>query len=364
MEKASTAQSSYPTVHPFIESVIGTEALFKSALKCCRGVMRKHSTQFYLLNIIEKTVALSRDLKTGKYKEGKTHIVPIEYPKPRTALSITFRDRVFQRSLNDVALYPQVARTLIYQNFACQKGKGTDAARKYYKRLLHNCWLEWRTNDFFIVEFDIKGYYDSMRHEIVDGVFSKRCDSWTASVASKTLSNQYKGDIGYNPGSQMVQIAGISYIDDFDHFVKRNIERKRYLHYMDDGRIIVRTEDEARKVIDVFSEELKKVGLTLHQKKTRIVPAKKGGVFIGFLYRVTDSGKVLMFRDPDKVKDLRRRYRRFANKIKAGFATIEELENSYKCARACMEKGNSARLLKRMDSYIEKIREEVKDGIH
>lgn len=44
---------------------------------------------------------------------------------------------------------------------------------------------------------------------------------------------QYAGDSGYNPGSQMVQIVGISLLDPVDHYVKEKLHVKRYIRYWD-----------------------------------------------------------------------------------------------------------------------------------
>lgn len=354
------APSAYPiALFPFIESVIGPEALYESARKCYKNVGHKYSTQAYSLSVIEKTIDLSNELTHGKYKEGRTHIVNIPRPKKRTALAISFRDRVLQRSINDVALYPQVTRSFTWANFACQKDKGTDVARDYYKRILHNAWLKWRTNKFKIVEFDIKGYYDSMVHAVTDGIFREKCDEWTANVASATLAKQYKGEAGYNPGSQMVQIAGIAYLDKFDHYVKEVLREKYYLHYMDDGRIIIAPDADEKELLEKIAVKLAEVGLTLHPKKTRVVTADKGGLFLGFIYRVTESGKVLTFRDPVQVKTIRRKYRRLANRIGRGEAEMSDLDTSYQCVRSFMLKGNSRRLIQRMDNFVENLRKEV-----
>ena len=39
------------------------------------------------------------------------------------------KDRVFQRSLTDNYLYEKVTKSFIYDNGACQVGKGTDFSR-------------------------------------------------------------------------------------------------------------------------------------------------------------------------------------------------------------------------------------------
>ena len=360
MPDGRIAPPGYPVAHSSLaESVFGPEALYISARKCAKGVGQKYGTQFYGLNIIEKTVVLANEIARGKYREGLSHLVHIPRPKKRTALAISFRDRVVQRSLNDVALYPQVTRGFIWSNFACQKGKGTDAARKFYRQMLHSAWLKWRTNKFKIIEFDIKGYYESMRHEETDRIFAKRCDPWAADTASRTLAHQYKGEVGYNPGSQMVQIAGIAYLDEIDHFIKENLRERFYLHYMDDGRIAVAPDADTDAILGVIAERLEKIGLRFHPDKTVVVTADNGGIFLGFKYRATESGKVLMFRDPACVKANRRTYRRLANKIKRREALASDLKTSYTCVRNFMAKGNSKRLLRRMDHFVNSLMEEI-----
>ena len=101
---------------------------------------------------------------------------------------------------------------------------------------------------------------------------------------------------------------------------------------------------------------LAEVGLTLHPRKTRVVTADEGGLFPGFRFRVTSTGKVLMLRDPAKVKDIRRRLRRLAALVRKGRRTAEDFENCYGCIRACLSEGNSARLVRNMDNYANELR--------
>lgn len=348
-----------PFTHP--GNVIGHEALYWSARRCWKGVSRKYSAQKYSLNIIAETVKLHKALANGKYKEGPTHIVKITYPKPRTALAITFRDRVYQRSLNDNALYPQMVRGFIGANMACQKGKGTTAARDFFKAMLRRAFIKYGTNRFQVLCGDIKGYYDNMVHAETERMIREKCDEWTAARTIETLERQYRfhGLKGYNPGSQMVQIAGISYLDEHDHFVKEVLRRKFYIKYMDDTRTIGAPDEDMESVRDEMAKELAKVGLWFHEDKTRIIRASDGVLFLGFVFRVTDTGRVRVSRDPDKVKTLRRKFRRLANKVRRGEAEAEVIDESWQCARACMEEGNSARLLRNMDDFVNNLKGEI-----
>ena len=353
------APSVYPAAHLMRETVWGEEALYASALKCFKGVGRKFSTQTYKLHLISNTVKLAREHRRGKYKASPPRVVQIEYPKKRTALSIAFRDRVTQRSINDLALYPQAVRRFVWTNFACQKGKGTDAAREYMKAMLRRAFLVYGSNDFKIVEVDAKGYYDNMRHDVTDAMFAKFLDPWTAAEVKKTLDRQYRGETGYNPGSQMVQIAGISYLDALDHHMKEVARRKMYVRYMDDMRIPARDGADVAHVLGEVCAMLAKVGLAAHPVKTRSVSAARGTVFLGFLFSVTPSGRVLVTREPKAVKANRRRLRRLAGKIRRGGAQPEALDESWSCMRSCMAKGRNRSLLRRMDDFVNSLKEEI-----
>ena len=365
MADGLNAPSVYPTAHSSVdETVIGFDALYESARKCWKGVSHKHSAQSYNVNILANTLKLGKELANGKYKAGDVRKVEITYPKPRTAYSITYRDRVYQRSINDNSLYPQVVRRFIYQNYACQKGKGAEAALQYFKSALHRAYLKYGSADFYILSCDVRKYYDSMVHSVTDRIIRESVDKWTADKVCETLSRQYAGDRGYNPGSQMVQIAGIAYLNELDHFIKETLRIKIYVRYMDDFHIVLKSREELEEVKAKVAVKLGEVGMELHPDKTRIRSARSGVVFLGFKFVVTDSGKVLMFRDPQRVKEIRRRLVRLAHKIERGDAEISDLDTSYQCVRACMAKGNSARLLRNMDAFVKELKEGINARTH
>ena len=55
--------------------------------------------------------------------------------------------------------------SFIYDNYACQKGKGTDFARNRLKELLRRYYRK-HGNTGYVYQFDIKGYYPNMSHEV------------------------------------------------------------------------------------------------------------------------------------------------------------------------------------------------------
>lgn len=215
------------------QKVAGYEALHESMMKCVKGVLWKDTPAHYFLNNIEENLILARQLQNGKYKQKKTRKFKVYYPKERDIVSVHFRDRVFQRSLNDNILYPKISRSFIYDNMACQKGKGPDKARERLKNFLQRFYRKHGTAGY-VLKCDIKGYYPNMSHKVVKDCFKKVIDGWTYQQACCVLDNQYDREIGYNPGSQMIQIAGIGILNALDHFIKEELHIEFYIRYMDD----------------------------------------------------------------------------------------------------------------------------------
>lgn len=333
-----------------IDDIIGFDALYESMNKCRKGVMWKDSVAAYCMNGIERTLKLSQELKEGEYKARPPIRFMITSPKPREIASIKFRDRVFQRSLNDNAVYPAMCKSFIYDNFACQKGKGTDAARDRLKEFLRRYYRK-HGSAGYVAQFDIHGYYPTMDHEVTEELFRKKLDPEIYEMVERILHEQYEGESGYNPGSQLIQIAGISILDEFDHFVKEKMHAKYYIRYMDDFLIISDDQEYLKDCAKRVKEQLKKIKFTLNEKKTRVYPLKEGIEFLGFHFYLTETGKVLMLIKSENVKRERKKLLRLVEKSKRGDMPKEKVDESYASWRTHAAKGNTQMLLRRMDKY-------------
>ena len=167
----------------------------------------------------------------------------------------------------------------------------------------------------------------------------------------KRLRGQYKGDAGYNPGSQMVQIAGISVLDPVDHFAKEQLRCKYYLRYMDDILFISPDRAYLEDCKQRIEELLHEMGFEYNQKKTRIYRLSEGIDFLGFTFRMTDSGKVLRLISAKNVKMQRKKLVRLVALCKSGKYPKSIADDSYRCWRAHAAKGNTWKLLARMDKF-------------
>ena len=257
-----------------IEELFSVDNIWDSMLKRRKNVSWKPSVKQFVLNANAECSRMSKKVLEGTWKNGKPHEIDILYPKKRKGLAIRFPDRVYQGILNDDILYPEMTRHFIYANMACQKGKGPDKARELLKKYIRNHYHNHGT-DGYVLQIDITGYYPNMRHDKVKECFSRYIPPQLMGLISDVLDQQYIGEVGYNPGSQMVQIAGISLLNPTDHMIKERLDIKHYIRYMDDFILIHESKEYLEHCLCEIKSMLADLGLSVSQKKTHITPLSK-----------------------------------------------------------------------------------------
>ena len=342
------------------EYIIGFDQLYESACKCQRNVTWKPSVKSFMLNSEENIHRMHKQLKNGTWKHGKPRKKIITYPKRREALSIPYKDRVYQRSINDNSLYPQMTKSFIYANSACQTGKGTDFTRKLVKKYMWNYFCKYG-NQGYVMQIDIHGYYQNMKHEEVSKRFKEKVDSDTYEMSMSVLDTQYNGDTGYNPGSQMVQIAGISLLDSLDHYIKEQLHVRYYIRYQDDFWILWHNCEEMETWFETIKAKLKEKGFEPNEKKSHITLLSKGFLFLGFNYRITETGKIIMTLNSQNTKHERKKLVRMTRKVARGEMEESAVDENFRCWKDNASKGNSEKVIKRTERYLNRIRKEQYD---
>lgn len=340
-----------------MEHIIGFDALYESMEKCKKGVIWKDSVAHFVLNAVEEVMKLEGQLKSGTYHSRQGRVFTLQSPKKRQAMGIPFRDRVYQRSLCDNEIYPEMTKHLIPDNFACQTGKGTDRARERLKQFLRRIYQR-EGRGGYVLQCDISGYYPKMSHKTAEATLKKYLKPEIADMAIEILREQYPGEVGYLPGSQLVQLLGISVLNPMDHYIKEKLRIKEYVRYMDD--FILFHED--KQYLECCKSQIEKGlnarGFVFNPKKTRIYPITERIKFLGFYFTMTETGKVVMLIDPKNVKMERKRLCRMVGLARKGRMTREKVDECYKSWRNHASKGNSHNLLRRMDAYYRSLWEE------
>lgn len=283
---------------------ISTSELEKAAFKCRHGISWKGSTIRFFENLLWQLERLSDDLAEDNYKILPYLKFPLAAPKPRFIQATKLPDRVVQRSLCDNGLYDIITRTFMYDNIACQRGKGLTAGIKRAGQHLRNYYHKYGTNEGWYLKLDIHHYFDSTPRELLkESVarvvkqkdFVERCfqiiDSFDDRQEVEGKPNDGFGPRGVGLGSQCSQLFQLLYLSPLDHKVIEQFGIKEYVRYMDDILIVV---PKRRDAVELFHEVdgfVKKKGLSLNPK-SHLGPLTSGLKFLKTSYKLTKTGGV------------------------------------------------------------------------
>ena len=323
-----------------------------SLSKCLKGVSWKHSTQQYYKSCISNTYNDMVSMKALNYpcKTGYRITKIFERGKEREITPVHIRQRVIQKVICDNILTPVIIDKLIYDNGASVKNKGTDFERKRLEKHLRSAVKEYGGNDFYILNFDFKNFFDSIPHATCQRVLEKYLEKDVVDITMKIIKAPYRAryykekrydkineinanaSCGITLGSQVSQIIALLVPSELDHYIKDVKRIKYYVRYMDDGCVIARTKEELKDLLNEIKIICNKLGLTINEKKTHIVKARKGFTFLKHKYYITETGKLIKNMSRQSVVRMRRKlkklHKKYLNK-EIDFSAIYNSLNSW-----------------------------------
>ena len=337
------------------DDLISYDELYESYLKCRRSVSWKPCVKSFDINAPERIWKMHQQLADGTWKDRKPKPILIMYPKKREWLSIPFRDRIFQRSINDNVLYPVVTKSFIEENSACQIGKGISHARKITNRNLRRMYIN-HGRDFYVMQIDIHHYYQTMPHDGVKAMFKRVLDDDRIyQHVCSVLDTQNDSDHGFNPGSQMIQIAGIAYLSPVDHYAKEQLHLRNYQRYMDDFLAFHEDKEYLEKCLGDIVGKLRAYGFEVNETKTHVISVKDGFRFLGFDYRLTESGKIVMTIPTEKVRHERRKLRREVILWSKGDLPKQKIYDGLRSWKSTHQGGSTYKVFMRLDQYLSEL---------
>lgn len=319
------------------EEVSDFDNLYKAMLSCRKNVMWKDSVSGYVKNGLANTYKLQKSIENGTYKLDKYTTFKIYEPKERDIVSTRFKDRVFQRSLCDNYFYNTMTKSFIYDNCACQEGKGTEFARKRLIRHLQRFYRK-RGTGGWILKADLKNFFGSTPHKLAyEAVLKRSDDDWVGAEVKKIIDSFNQGqdpEIGMGLGSEITQIIQLAVLDDFDHFIKEKLRIRHYVRYNDDFILIHEDKEYLQECRIKIRAWMESKGLTLSKKKTQLFRVTQGIKFLGFKFRLTETGKVVMTLLPEKLSHERRKLRKLVKRVKEGHMTKADADKCYRSWKA------------------------------
>ena len=324
--------------------------------KCGKG-FKKSSARFNIM-ALDGVNTLIEQLKSKTYRVSKYTEFKVYEPKERIIKTTSFKDKVVQHSLCDNVILPRLKDVFIHDNCAGQVGKGTlfglnrlsEQMKQFHKRFGF---------DGYILKCDISKFFYSIPHEQLKDIVSYHfsydedicwlCDLFIDSTEGK----------GIPLGNQINQGFALLYLDGMDKLITGELGIEYYGRYMDDFYLIHQDKRYLKYCLDVITEFLKTLELTLNGK-TQIFPFKNGVSYLGFHTYITESGKIIRKLKNHNKRNAQRKFIRMAKLVVTGKLSAEKFNASYGAWKNHISHGNCYKLGKTMDEKINKI---LKGGI-
>lgn len=324
--------------------------------KCGKG-FKKSSAKFNIM-ALDGVNALIGQLKDKTYKISEYTEFKVYEPKERIIKTTSFKDKVVQHSLCDNVILPKLANVFIYDNCAGQIGKGTSFGRDRLSEQMQLFYKKHGINGY-ILKCDVTKFFYSISHEqlkdIVNYYFSydedvrNLCNLFVDSTDGK----------GIPLGNQINQGFALLYLDGMDKLIKGELGIEYYGRFMDDFWLIHQSKEYLRYCLQVITEFLKTLDLTLNGK-TQIAPLKNGISYLGFHFYLTKNGKVIRKLKNQNKRNKRKKYIKMAKLVAEGKLPIEKFYTSYNAWKNHISQGNCYRLGRDMDRRINDILQSAK----
>jgi len=238
----------------------------------------------------QSIAAFEEDLKDNLYKLWNRMSSGSYMPPPVKAVSIpkrdgrerilgvpTVSDRIAQMVVK-LEFEPAVEPHFLPDSYGYRPGKSAlDAVGVTRKR----CWdYDW------VIEFDIKGLFDNISHDLLMKAVEKHTDSawvrlyierWLTApmqLPDGTVQARGKGTPQGGVISPVLSNLFLHYV--FDKWLQKHYSHVVWCRYADDGLLHCRSEAQAQFLLKVVRQRFEKCGLELHPEKTKIVYCKDG----------------------------------------------------------------------------------------
>ena len=343
--------------HEYFDKAISYGSMRRALNKCCLDVRWKDSVVGYELYAPRNTYTLIQSIRDGTYKISPYQTFIIYEPKKREIVATRIRDRQFQMSLCMNGLYDDITEHFIYDNCACQIGKGTDFALGRVKAHMQKFYRE-HGKEGWVMKLDVHHFFPETRHDVAKAAIGKRVSDPRARQAVFDVIDSFDGDKGIGLGSQISQLVELAVLDDLDHFIKEKLRIKHYVRYMDDMIFIHEDRDYLKKCWDIIKEKLRGISLELN-KKSCLYPLRQGVKFLHWRFVLTDTGKINQKMDASRIGKERRRLKALLAKEARGEIEEGASERSLQAWEAGAARGDSYYRRKRMSEFYERTKGEI-----
>jgi len=290
------------------ERIVAFDNLLSAANRALKGKKRKRGAAAFYFGMENELLAIENELIEGRYSPMPYRDFHVYEPKKRKICAADFRDRVVHHAICNV-LEPILDRGLIFDTYACRRGKGNHAAVR-------------RTQGFsrrfpYFLKCDIRSYFENVDHHVLKTLLSRKIKGrHLLDLLSVIIDHPVPQGLpgkGIPIGNLTSQLFANIYLGELDHFLKDRLAIKGYVRYMDDFLVF----GPNKKALGGWLTAIRKfvsgrLLLELKDEALVVAPVSRGVPFLGFrIFPGTvrlDSSRMKRFRH--KTRERERQYHR------------------------------------------------------
>lgn len=268
-------------------NIISFDNLLISWQEFLCGKRKRKDVGEFLLKFMDNLILLQRDLASKTYIHGGYTAFKINDPKPRDIHKASVRDRLLHHAIYRI-LYPYFDRKFIHDSYSCRNGKGTHRAMNQFRdfgRIVSRN----NTRTVWVLKCDIRKFFANIDHSVLKKILAKSIGDFDVlRLLDKIIDSFETGDnarAGLPLGNLTSQLLINIYMNEFDHFVKRELKVKYYIRYADDFVLFSESKTVLENLLPMIAKYLcEKLKLELHPDKVYIKTLSSGVDFLGWVH--------------------------------------------------------------------------------
>lgn len=335
-----------------ISNAARLDNIHEAARDAAKGVRWKASVQRYMIHSLRNSLYARRDLLAGNdIRKGFVRFHVIERGKDRAIAAPRFSERVIQKAVTRAVMAPAVWPTLTPGCAANMRGRGTDYALMRLKGQLAEHYRRHGAEGYVLL-IDFSDYFGTIDHGTALDLV-RRTLTDPAAVEFMRLQIEANGRIGLGLGSEPNQALAVAIPSPLDHLGERWRGIEASGRYMDDSYFIALDKETLWRFLDAARALCSSLGITINERKTRVVKLTRGFTFLKKRFRFTESGRIVVTPIPKSLARERRKLRIHARMVAEGSMTLEQAYVSYMSFRGSLErKRGDGRPRFRMDVHL------------
>ena len=319
-----------------VEEQVTYEKFYIAFRKAVKGVSWKVSAQNYILNCFTNLVeTIFKIFEMLEVRQGFIEFDLVERGKLRHIKSIRIFERVIQAWICKFILYPILTYSLILDNSASQKDKGTHFAIKRLEKHLREYSKKYG-NQGYILLIDFKSYFENIEHKQAKELYRKDLTDKRLLKLADDFIDAF-GEKGLGLGSETSQMIAIAYCNRIDHWIKEVARIKGYGRYMDDSYLIHHDKEYLKQVYEKLKILYAEYGIKINQKKTYITDLKHGFKFLKTRFHYGKNLEIVQKPCRECITRERRKLKKQAKLVAKGEMTIKQVNCSFQSWKGAIE---------------------------